>query len=115
MADLSNETAVRLSQIPGIVGIKDATGDIGRGISLIGAVPEAFSVYSGDDVSAVALMLMGGKGNISVTANVAPGAMHKLAQAAQEMRHSRANGTCVPCRYINVCSLKRIRSRSSGR
>jgi 4-hydroxy-tetrahydrodipicolinate synthase len=82
VADLSNETVVRLSQVPGIVGIKDATGDIGRGISLIGAVPEAFSVYSGDDVSAVALMLMGGRGNISVTANVAPGAMRKLAQAA---------------------------------
>jgi 4-hydroxy-tetrahydrodipicolinate synthase len=82
VADLSNDTVVRLSQVAGIVGIKDATGDIGRGISLINAVPEGFSVYSGDDLSAVALMLMGGRGNISVTANVAPGAMHKLAQAA---------------------------------
>lgn len=82
VADLGNDTVVRLSKVPGIVGIKDATGDIGRGIALIGALPDAFSVYSGDDMSAVALMLMGGRGNISVTANVAPGAMQKMAKAA---------------------------------
>ncbi len=87
---------MRLAQVPGIVGIKDATGDIGRGIALIAAVPREFAVYSGDDASAVALMLLGGQGNISVTANVAPRAMHELcvaaiagdAQVARE-RHAR--------------------------
>ena len=82
VADLANDTVVRLSAVPGVVGIKDATGDIGRGIALIAAVPAAFAVYSGDDASAVALMLMGGKGNISVSANIAPRAMHELCTAA---------------------------------
>jgi 4-hydroxy-tetrahydrodipicolinate synthase len=82
VADLSNDTVVRLASVPGIVGIKDATGDIGRGIALIAALPEEFAVYSGDDASAVALMLMGGKGNISVSANVAPRAMHELCRTA---------------------------------
>ncbi len=82
VADLANETVVRLSGVPGIVGIKDATGDIGRGIALIEALPETFAVYSGDDASAVALMLMGGKGSISVSANVAPRELHELCAAA---------------------------------
>ena len=82
VADLANDTVLRLASVPGIVGIKDATGDIGRGIALIAALPADFAVYSGDDASAVALMLMGGKGNISVSANVAPRAMHALCQAA---------------------------------
>ncbi len=86
VADLANDTVVRLSSVPGIVGIKDATGDIGRGIALIAALQgqerEDFAVYSGDDASAVALMLMGGKGNISVSANVAPRALHELCKAA---------------------------------
>lgn len=82
VADLSNDTVVRLAAVPGIVGIKDATGDIGRGIALLAAVPDDFAVYSGDDGSAVALMLMGGKGNISVSANIAPRAMHELCMAA---------------------------------
>jgi len=82
VADLANDTVVRLASVPGIVGIKDATGDIGRGIALIDALPAEFAVYSGDDASAVALMLMGGKGNISVSANVAPRAMHELCKAA---------------------------------
>src|SRR5882757_1213355 len=68
VADLANDTVVRLSSVRNIVGIKDATGDIGRGIALIAALPESFAVYSGDDASAVALMLMGGKGTISVSA-----------------------------------------------
>lgn len=80
--DLGNETVVRLSTVPGIVGIKDATGDIGRGIALMAALPSSFAVYSGDDASAVALMLMGARGNISVTANVAPRAMQALCAAA---------------------------------
>jgi len=82
VADLGNETVLRLAQVPGIVGIKDATADIARGMALIAAAPEQFAVYSGDDASAVALMMMGGQGNISVTANVAPKAMRELAAAA---------------------------------
>ncbi len=82
VADLANETVIRLSTVPGIVGLKDATGDIGRGAALIGALPESFAVYSGDDGSATALMLMGGKGNVSVTANIAPAAMRALCAAA---------------------------------
>ncbi|MGA2548852.1 MAG: 4-hydroxy-tetrahydrodipicolinate synthase [Burkholderiaceae bacterium] len=82
VADASNETVLRLAQIPNITGIKDATGDIGRGAALIASAPPGFAVYSGDDLTAVALMLLGGKGNISVTANVAPRAMHELCKAA---------------------------------
>jgi 4-hydroxy-tetrahydrodipicolinate synthase len=82
VADLSNETVLKLAQVPGIVGIKDATADIARGMALIAAAPEQFAVYSGDDASAVALMMMGGQGNISVSANVAPKAMRELAAAA---------------------------------
>ncbi len=82
VADLANDTVVRLSSVPGIVAIKDATGDIGRGIALIAALREDFAVYSGDDASAVALMLMGGKGSISVSANIAPRALHALCKAA---------------------------------
>jgi len=82
VADLANDTVVRLASVRNIVGIKDATGDIGRGIALIAALPDTFAVYSGDDSSAVALMLMGGKGTISVSANVAPRAVHELCKAA---------------------------------
>lgn len=82
VADISNDTVLRLAEVPGVVGIKDATGDIGRGIALLAALPARFAVYSGDDASAVALMLMGGKGSISVTANVAPRALHELCKAA---------------------------------
>lgn len=82
VADLANDTVVRLASVPGIVGIKDATGDIGRGIALMASLPATFAVYSGDDASAVALMLMGGKGNVSVSANVAPRALHELCRAA---------------------------------
>ena len=82
VADMSNETVVRLSAIPNIVGIKDATGNIGRGLELLKLVPKSFAVYSGDDPTAMALMLCGGAGNISVTANVAPKAMHELCAAA---------------------------------
>ena len=84
VADMSNDTIVRLAQIPGIVGVKDATGNIARGIDLIRRVPESFAVYSGDDATAMALMLVGGKGNISVTANVAPKEMHELCVASMK-------------------------------
>jgi len=82
VADLQHDTVLRLAEIPGIIGIKDATGDLARGQWLLRDVPEGFSVYSGDDASAVALMLCGGHGNISVTANVAPRMMHALCAAA---------------------------------
>jgi 4-hydroxy-tetrahydrodipicolinate synthase len=90
VADMSNETIVRLSQVPNIVGVKDATGNIGRGIALLKDVPKSFAVYSGDDPTAMALMFCGGAGNISVTANVAPRAMHELCEAAMAGDIARA-------------------------
>jgi 4-hydroxy-tetrahydrodipicolinate synthase len=82
VADMSNETILRLARVPGIIGVKDATGNLDRGIQLIKHAPSGFSIYSGDDATATALMLMGGHGNISVTANVAPRAMADLCRAA---------------------------------
>ena len=82
VADLSNDTVLRLAEIPGIVGIKDATGNIERGSDLLARVSTEFAVYSGDDASAVALLLLGGKGSISVTANVAPRLNHEMCVAA---------------------------------
>ena len=82
VADMAHATVLRLAQVPGIVGIKEATGNIERAQWLIKEVPKGFSVYSGDDPTAVALMLCGGQGNISVTANVAPRLMHALCVAA---------------------------------
>ncbi len=84
VADMSNETVLRLAQVPGIIGIKDATGDIGRGALLVRDAPAGFQIFSGDDPTAAALMLLGGQGNISVTANVAPRLMHELCVAAIE-------------------------------
>jgi len=82
VADMHHDTVLRLAQIPGIIGIKDATGDLARGQLLLRDVPDGFSVYSGDDATAVALMLCGGHGDISVTANVAPRLMQALCAAA---------------------------------
>ena len=82
VADMSIEVALRLAEIPSIVGIKEATGNLDRAQWLIRQAPKGFAVYSGDDPTAVALMLCGGQGNISVTANVAPRLMHQLCQAA---------------------------------
>jgi len=82
VTDMAHDTVLRLSEVPGIVGIKEATGNIERAQWLIKQVPENFAVYSGDDPTAVALMLCGGDGNISVTANVAPALMHALCVAA---------------------------------
>jgi 4-hydroxy-tetrahydrodipicolinate synthase len=90
VADMSNDTIVRLSSVPGIVGVKDATGNIARGTELLRAVPKSFAVYSGDDATAMTLMFCGGKGNISVTANVAPRAMHELCVAAMAGRVAEA-------------------------
>jgi 4-hydroxy-tetrahydrodipicolinate synthase len=82
VADLANDTTLRLAQVPGIVGIKDATGDLARAADLLRRAPKDFAVYSGNDDSALALMLLGGHGVISVTANVAPKPMSELAKAA---------------------------------
>ncbi len=82
VADIHNDTALRLAQVPNIVGIKDATGNIGRGSELLRLAPADFAVYSGDDASSLALLLLGGHGVISVTANVAPKLMHDLCVAA---------------------------------
>ena len=84
VADLLPETALRLAEVRGIVGIKEASGNIERAAHLIKHAPKGFAVYSGDDGSAVALMLLGGQGNVSVTANVAPRTMHELCMAAVE-------------------------------
>ena len=82
VADMFHDTVRRLAQVPGIVGIKEATGNIERAQWLIREAPKGFAIYSGDDPTAVALMLCGGQGNISVTANVAPRLMHELCVAA---------------------------------
>jgi 4-hydroxy-tetrahydrodipicolinate synthase len=90
VADMSNETVVRLSSVDNIVGIKDATGNVGRGTELLRMVDKSFGVYSGDDPTAMALMFCGAAGNISVTANVAPRAMHELCEAAMSGQIARA-------------------------
>jgi len=82
VADMQHDTVLRLAQVPGIVGIKEASGNVDRAAWLVKQAPKGFSIYSGDDPTAVALMLLGGHGNVSVTANVAPRAMHELCVAA---------------------------------
>ena len=80
--DMSNDTVVRLAEVPNIAGIKDATGNMERGRDLIQRVGDKIAVYSGDDDTAYELMLLGGKGNISVTANVVPAQMAQLCELA---------------------------------
>lgn len=82
VADMQHETVLRLASIPGIMGIKEATGNLERAAWLIKQAPKGFGIFSGDDPTAVALMLLGGHGNVSVTANVAPKGMHELCKAA---------------------------------
>lgn len=82
VADLHNDTIVRLSEVPNIVGVKEASGDIGRAQDLFARVPEGFACYSGDDATGMAFCLLGGTGVISVTANVAPGPMARMIAAA---------------------------------
>jgi 4-hydroxy-tetrahydrodipicolinate synthase len=94
VADMSNDTVLRLAQIPNIVGIKDATGNIGRGSDLLLRAPKDFAIYSGDDASTLAMMLLGAHGAISVTANVAPRLMHEMCIAA-------LNGEIAKAREIN--------------
>ena len=90
VADLLNSTVLRLAEIPNIIGIKDATGDIVRGQDLLRNLPDDFLVYSGDDPTAAALILLGGSGNISVTANVLPKTMAKLCKLALNTRAKEA-------------------------
>ena len=82
VADVQHDTVLRLAQVPGIVGIKEASGSVDRAAWLIKQAPQGFSIFSGDDQSAIALMLLGGHGNVSVTANVAPRAMADLCRTA---------------------------------
>ena len=90
VADMAHDTVLRLAEVPGIIGIKEATGNIERAQWLIKEAPKGFSIYSGDDPTAVALMLCGGHGNVSVTANVAPRLMHELCVAAMAGDVARA-------------------------
>jgi len=82
ITDMGNDIVLRLAQLPNVIGIKDATSDMGRGADLLKRAPRNFAVYSGDDCGALALMLLGGHGVISVTANVAPRAMAEMCSAA---------------------------------
>jgi 4-hydroxy-tetrahydrodipicolinate synthase len=95
VADMANDTTLRLAQVPGIVGIKDATGNLERGTDLVKRAPAGFAIYSGDDATGVLLTLLGGAGVISVTANVAPRLMHEMIAAALA-------GDVVAARGINA-------------
>jgi 4-hydroxy-tetrahydrodipicolinate synthase len=90
VADMLPETALRIAELPGVIGIKEATGNLERAAWLIKQAPKGFGIYSGDDASAVAMMLLGGHGNVSVTANVAPKGMHELCKAAMAGDAKRA-------------------------
>ncbi len=90
VADMTVETMVRCASLPGVFGVKEATGNIERAAWLIKQAPKGFGIYSGDDPTAVAMMLLGGSGNVSVTANVAPKGMHQLCKAAMEGDVKRA-------------------------
>ncbi|MDD2990955.1 MAG: 4-hydroxy-tetrahydrodipicolinate synthase [Zoogloea sp.] len=95
VADLSNDTALRLAEVPNIIGIKDATGNIDRACDLIARAPKGFALYTGDDMTALAFIMLGGHGTISVTANVAPRLMHEMCVAA-------AAGDGVRARDLNA-------------
>ena len=99
VADMQNETVLRLTQVPNIVGIKDATANLERGSDLIRRKPKGFLVFSGDDATGLPLMLLGGDGVISVTANVAAKAMHEL---------------CVAARAGNLAKAREINDRLLG-
>ena len=99
VVDINNDTVLRLSQISNIIGIKDATGNMGRGFDLLCRVPKDFAVYSGDDASSLAFLLQGGHGTISVTANVAPKLVHEMCVAVFE-------GELTTARSINSKLLR---------
>lgn len=90
VADLSGDTTMRLAQVPNIVGIKDATANMARGADLLMRAPKDFAIYSGEDVSTLALMFLGAHGTISVTANVAPRLMHEMCVAALKGERAKA-------------------------
>ncbi len=94
VADMSNDTILRLAQVPGIVGVKDATGNLDRACDLIARAPKDFGLYTGDDMTAVATIALGFHGDISVTANVAPRLMHDMCVAAR-------NGDMAKAREIH--------------
>jgi 4-hydroxy-tetrahydrodipicolinate synthase len=99
VADLQNDTVLRLAQVPNVIGLKDATANIERGSDLIRRMPRGFRVFSGDDATGLALMLLGGHGVISVTANVAPALMSELCAAAlagDSARAREANNRLLP-------------------
>ena len=100
VADMLPETTLRCAALPGVIGVKEASGNIERAAWLIKGAPRGFSIYSGDDGSAIALMLLGGHGNVSVTANVAPRAMHDLCIAAIEGRVREA--TAIHLRLLSL-------------
>jgi 4-hydroxy-tetrahydrodipicolinate synthase len=102
VADLQHDTVLRLAQVPGIVGIKEATGNLDRAAWLIKQAPKGFSIFSGDDQTAIALMLLGGHGNISVTANVVPRAMADLCAAAMA-----GDGTRAAAIHLKLLALHR--------
>ncbi|WP_336003779.1 4-hydroxy-tetrahydrodipicolinate synthase [Acinetobacter pittii] len=109
--DLANDTAVRLAEIPNIVGIKDATGDVPRGKALIEALNGKMAVYSGDDETAWELMLLGADGNISVTANIAPKAMSEVcavAIAKDEQQAKMINNKIANLHNILFCESNPI-------
>ena len=111
--NMSNETVLRLAAVPGIAGLKDATGDLARAESLLAALPQGrdFALYSGNDDSALALMLAGGQGVISVTANVAPRMMHEMAAAALSGDIARAreiNSRLLPLHHDLFCESNPI-------
>ena len=97
VADLANDTVLRLAEVPNIVGLKDATGNLDRACDLIERAPADFALYSGDDMTSAAFLMLGGHGVISVTANVAPRAMHALcaAAAAGDMRTLRETNAAL--------------------
>jgi 4-hydroxy-tetrahydrodipicolinate synthase len=102
VADMHNDTVVRLAQVPGIVGLKDATSDMGRAAEVLKRAPATFALYSGNDDTALALMLLGGHGVISVTANVAPRMMSALCRAALagDLAQARAiNNQLLPLHF----------------
>lgn len=90
VADMSNDTALRLAEIPNVIGIKDATGNIDRACDLIVRAPKGFALYSGDDMTCMSTILLGFHGTISVTANVAPRLMHEMCVAASSGDAKRA-------------------------
>ena len=98
--DMQTETVVRLSKLKNIVGVKEATGDIGRAKDILKQCGEGFALYSGDDATGMECMLAGGHGVISVTSNVAPKAMHEMCEAA--MAGDREGATAINDRLMGL-------------